>query len=906
MITNEIIKDFLVCHYKAHIKFNHATENPTDYERLQQELKSRYREQFYTHLQSRHATKQIVRDIALLEKPDLKQQTYVLSSSIQTPVYAIKFDAIELLCIEHHPSKLLCIPFTILPVEKIRKTEKLLFAILCTLLSQIRWVTLEYGYIVYGRQLNKTKVVLRHYAKEVRKIVKDLNTMLGDTTPPRRYRQDACRICEYEHMCLTHLSKQDDLSLLGGITPKEVCTQNNRGFFTITQLSYTFRPSRRKKTPKTPQRHDYALKALALREHKTYVRTIPTLEQQPVEIFLDFEGLPDEQFVYLIGVVVVRDGKNYQYSFWADCQDDEQYIFVQLFALVKSLSNFTIYHYGSYEIQCLKKFNARWESQYEESVIFIIEHAVNILSYFTSTIYAPTYTNSLKEVAGHLNFKWSDACSSGIQSIVWRKRWELSHNQAYKNMLLRYNLEDCEALRVVREWVASIQQHLQRQDNTTDIVNVDTLKSEKSYLFGKTEYVDKNFKEIVQYAYFDYQREKIYLKTNEHVKQALKRREQAKKRTYFVNVVVEIPAPTVCPQCQHTSLYRHRKTPKVILDLKFMKNGIKRWVTRVERIWYCCSRCRKYILPEEASSLPNYGRNLMIWSVNQHVSHRVSFQQIVAMLDESFHIHSSCSAILRFKETIAKEYTSTYEEIKAILTSGSLLHVDETTVEVKGIAGSAYVWVFASMNAVLYMFRASREAEFLKDLLHDFTGVLVSDFYAGYDSLSCPQQKCLVHLIRDLNDDLFKHQLDIELKGIVNHFGELLRTIMFTIERFGLKTRYLNKHQRDVDRFYRQHIDSTYESEVAIKYQVRFTKYREKLFTFLHHDGIPWNNNNAETAIKPFAEHRRRVKANFTQNGIRDYLILLSIQQACKYRGLNFLEFLKAEEPSLDAYSRKS
>jgi hypothetical protein len=60
-------------------------------------------------------------------------------------------------------------------------------------------------------------------------------------------------------------------------------------------------------------------------------------------------------------------------------------------------------------------------------------------------------------------------------------------------------------------------------------------------------------------------------------------------------------------------------------------------------------------------------------------------------------------------------------------------------------------------------YRATRETEFLTDMLADFKGVLVSDFYSGYDSLSCMHQKCLIHLVRDLNDDLFKNPLDCDL-----------------------------------------------------------------------------------------------------------------------------------------------
>ena len=33
-------------------------------------------------------------------------------------------------------------------------------------------------------------------------------------------------------------------------------------------------------------------------------------------------------------------------------------------------------------------------------------------------------------------------------------------------------------------------------------------------------------------------------------------------------------------------------------------------------------------------------------------------------------------------------------------------------------------------------------------------------------------------------------------------------------------------------------------------YQKRFGKYGDRLFTFLSHDGVPWNNNLAENAVK--------------------------------------------------------
>jgi len=90
---------------------------------------------------------------------------------------------------------------------------------------------------------------------------------------------------------------------------------------------------------------------------------------------------------------------------------------------------------------------------------------------------------------------------------------------------------------------------------------------------------------------------------------------------------------------------------------------------------------------------------------------------------------------------------------------GHVLHADETEVHLTRV-GKGYVWVFTNLEDVIFMYRKSREGDFLPDLLKGFTGVLISDFYSAYDSLACAQQKCLVHLIRDFNNDIQRNPWD--------------------------------------------------------------------------------------------------------------------------------------------------
>jgi Transposase IS66 family len=93
------------------------------------------------------------------------------------------------------------------------------------------------------------------------------------------------------------------------------------------------------------------------------------------------------------------------------------------------------------------------------------------------------------------------------------------------------------------------------------------------------------------------------------------------------------------------------------------------------------------------------------------------------------------------------------------------------------------------------------------------------------------------------------------------------------------------------------------QSEAAVKLRDRLQKNRDKLFTFLSYDGVPWNNNNAEHAVKAFATLRKVIGGSSTAKGIREYLILLSICETCKYKGLDFLDFLRSGEKNIDAFA---
>jgi len=73
--------------------------------------------------------------------------------------------------------------------------------------------------------------------------------------------------------------------------------------------------------------------------------------------------------------------------------------------------------------------------------------------------------------------------------------------------------------------------------------------------------------------------------------------------------------------------------------------------------------------------------------------------------------------------------------------------------------------------------------------------------------------------------------------------------------------------------------------------------------TFLHYDGVPWNNNNAEHAVHHFAKLRQLTDGMFTRESLQQLLVLLTVIQTCEYRKVNPLRFLLSGERQLRGIS---
>ncbi len=797
--------------------------------------------------------------------------------------------------------------------DKVGRRQKLLLALHGLALARVQGLRSAVGLVARGPEarLGKVKLGAKLY-RQAEQVLDEIKRLQAGGEPPRLMLNKHCHQCEFRERCRAQAEKADDISLLGGVGEKELKKYNRKGIFTLTQLSCTFRPRKRsKRVKKTGHVRYAALQALAIREKKVHVYGTPDIPHKQVQVFFDAEGVEDGRFVYLLGVLVVEGNSHEMHSFWADSPAEEVEAFDAFLDLLEGREGFVLFHYGSYERKLLKRM--RKVVKRKGLVDRILANAVNVLTAIHANVYFPTFSNGLKEIGRYLGCVWTAQDASGLQSLVWRARWDHAREQCWKDKLLTYNEEDCVALKKVTEFVQAIGEAARsRGDGATaaqtgpvvawaDEVSVPSSRRE----WCRIKFVVQDFDHVNRCAWFDYQREKVFLRTSKSVRRACRcRRKRRKQAKAPVSREIEIKCGT-CPRCNGKRIIRLSKEmhSKFAYDLKFTAGGIHRQVIRCTTARHLCQDCTLWFLPKRFKRLDKHLHGLKSWAMYQHVVHRISFQHLEAMFEDCFGLRVSFVELHMLNSLMARRYRAAWKRILDRIAAGGLAHADETHVNLQ--KGKGYVWALTNLEDVVYIYRPNREADFLQDLLRDFKGVLVTDFYSGYDSLPCEQQKCLVHLIRDINDDLKCNPYDEEFKAIATEFGKLLRSTVGTIDKYGLKKRHLHKHKAEVARFFRDQAARVYRSELAEGYQKRLRKNEGRLFTFLDHDNIPWNNNAAEHAIKAFARFRELYDGQMSEEGLSDHLVLLSVQQTCKYRGVSFLKFLLSREEDVAIYCQR-
>ncbi len=313
-ITTDIVVAYSQCPRKAYLLlFSPDKGEPHEYVQILEQQRREHQGRYIDHLQQTHA------DVQPYSVENLRKGSKVLiNAHLQVDGFAAECGVLTRVEGTSKFGKHSYEPSIFVGTHSISKEQQLEVSFVGYVLERLQHKSPGAG-IILGMDGKSHTVKLGESTKALRPLLEPLHARItvNSPKPPPIVLNKHCPLCPFQRLCQTQAEQEDNLSLLDGVTARVMRQYEKKGIFTVKQLSYLFKPRKRKKGSRKPPpvTHKVELQALAIREKKIYLQDLPALSRQPVELFVDMEGVPDRGLYYLIGMLVCQGDTTEHYSF---------------------------------------------------------------------------------------------------------------------------------------------------------------------------------------------------------------------------------------------------------------------------------------------------------------------------------------------------------------------------------------------------------------------------------------------------------------------------------------------------------------------------------------------------------------------------------------------------------------
>ena len=303
-----------------------------------------------------------------------------------------------------------------------------------------------------------------------------------------------------------------------------------------------------------------------------------------------------------------------------------------------------------------------------------------------------------------------------------------------------------------------------------------------------------------------------------------------------------------------------------------------------------CPHCQRTVESRHPDQIPHrmIGPRALLTAAQLKHELGVPYRKTASVLKRLCGLSVTAGALVQEMSDLAGWLKPEYEAIQSAIRQSACVNVDETGWRLDG--KSCWLWAFTNDSFTIYEVNPSRGHQVvLQQLGEEYAGTVISDFYTAYNPLSYRQQKCLVHLLRELSKCAPGNTE--EYAAFHKKLTRLLR------DALRLKQHMADLPQNVYDRrlgYIHQRLaklaGATYEAHDCQRLAKRLSKHADQLFTFLEHMDVEPDNNRAERAIRPAVVTRKISGGNRSPRGTEALGIITSLIQTCKQQNRDFVE----------------
>jgi transposase len=372
-----------------------------------------------------------------------------------------------------------------------------------------------------------------------------------------------------------------------------------------------------------------------------------------------------------------------------------------------------------------------------------------------------------------------------------------------------------------------------------------------------------------------------------------------------VDLIVQVPAPTVCPHCATDGLQPTGETQQQVQEDIILQP--KTIVTAYQHDTAFCPNCRRPVFQCAEGELRNceIGPTAKATAVFLRHELRLSYRNVRKILDQLFGLSFVPASAMAFDQAAARAAEPIHEQLRDKVRSADIIHADETHWRIDG--QSAYIWFAGNPNFGFFHIDRSRSSEVALGIFGPrFQGSLVADDYAAYNAIEPEnRQSCLAHLIRKAREitqlisllpKSRQHRADLRFCGHVStllsdacEIGRLRDTgqLSFTQAKANLPSLYTSLaricktpcHYPEAENLRQRLLDPKRDYH--------------RLFTFLSINRMPPTNNYAEQTLRHPVIFRKLIFGNRSLQGAHTMAVNLSLIHTAKCQDRDLITLLK-------------
>lgn len=354
-------------------------------------------------------------------------------------------------------------------------------------------------------------------------------------------------------------------------------------------------------------------------------------------------------------------------------------------------------------------------------------------------------------------------------------------------------------------------------------------------------------------------------------------------------------AHSKCPDCNQSLYKGWLKRRRQVIDIPLQPATI----TEHQVFEHWCGNCKQKVSPHLDLSGQVLGNHrvslrLMSYIATLRERERAPFEEIQSHLKTFYQIKLSLGEITEICHTVADKSLPVYQKLKTAVQKAPVVFGDETGWRQDGVNG--YIWNFNTPKFKYLTYRKTRGKIVVEEIIgKEFEGVLVSDFYASYNTHLGYHQRCWVHLLRDIEKLVEKHPKVKQVKTWAYQLKKLYQQAKFYSgpdpgkypdvrsqqqQRWKKATYFRDK----LLKLCKPHLDKNAPMKTLCQ---RIDKYQDELFLFIADPKVPTDNNSAERSLRHSVIARKISGGTRSDQGSTTKFILASLFGTWKLQNKN-------------------